>query len=395
MTIHQPRTDILDLFDKILLLSSGKTMWFGTTNGIWLSNLGAIAHFEKLGYTLPPKTNPSDFFLDTITIDARNPESLEKTKERVEIFSKAYKEIERGNLTPTLVTKNESKCTECTVWPSNIFKEFYILLGRNLLNNSRDKAVFVASLAQAMFLSLIISLLYWQSPKDQAGIQNRLGFFFFISINLTFGIVMPSVNIFPEQKRLIKRERAAGSYRSASAYIAKWASNLPQIFTANLIMATIVYFTVGLNFTVNQFLIYLSIVVAHGLCANGLGLMIGAAVPNATVGQIVTPMAMLIFLLFGGLFVNLDGIPEVLRWIQWLSLISYSYKALLQNEMNADSIFSTPAGNVAGNDLVAAYGLDFPTYDLCICINLAFALFYLLAGILVFERTSRPMLRLK
>ena len=33
MTIHQPRTDILELFDKIILLSAGKCVWFGSTPG--------------------------------------------------------------------------------------------------------------------------------------------------------------------------------------------------------------------------------------------------------------------------------------------------------------------------------------------------------------------------
>jgi hypothetical protein len=68
-----------------------------------------------------------------------------------------------------------------------------------------------------------------------------------------------------------------------SAFLAKWISNLPQIFGSNLVMAIIVYWTIGLRGTLQQFLIYLAIVVAHGLTANGLGLMIGAAVPNATV----------------------------------------------------------------------------------------------------------------
>jgi ABC-type multidrug transport system ATPase subunit len=53
MTIHQPRTDILDLFDKIILLSVGKTVWYGRTDS-------AIEHFNKLGFPLPNKTNPSD-----------------------------------------------------------------------------------------------------------------------------------------------------------------------------------------------------------------------------------------------------------------------------------------------------------------------------------------------
>lgn len=42
LTIHQPRTDILDLFDKIILLSLGKQVWMGSTHD-------AIGHFESLG----------------------------------------------------------------------------------------------------------------------------------------------------------------------------------------------------------------------------------------------------------------------------------------------------------------------------------------------------------
>lgn len=62
MTIHQPRTDILELFDKIVLLSSGKTVFFGPLHD-------GLLHFSSLGYPLPEKTNPSDFFLDIITPD--------------------------------------------------------------------------------------------------------------------------------------------------------------------------------------------------------------------------------------------------------------------------------------------------------------------------------------
>lgn len=39
MTIHQPRTDILNLFDKVLLLSAGKQVWFGSTKGIILRSI--------------------------------------------------------------------------------------------------------------------------------------------------------------------------------------------------------------------------------------------------------------------------------------------------------------------------------------------------------------------
>jgi ABC-type multidrug transport system ATPase subunit len=208
MTIHQPRTDILALFDKVLLLSAGKCLWFGPTDN-------AIDHFAKLGYALPPKTNPSDFFLDTITIDARTPELFDLTKKRVDLFHDEWKKIETVEWKKIeTVEKNHFVAKqmleivkEKVKWPSSPFQEFSTLLGRNLLNDTRNKAVFLASMVQAVFLSFVISLIFWQSTNDQAGIQNRMGFFFFLSINLTFSVIMPSVNVFPGQKRLITRVR--------------------------------------------------------------------------------------------------------------------------------------------------------------------------------------------
>lgn len=49
-------------------------------------------------------------------------------------------------------------------------------------------------------------------------------------------------------------------------------------------------------------------------------------------GQIFGPLIIVLFLLFGGQLINLDSLSVVLRWIQYISLIGYSNKALAQNE---------------------------------------------------------------
>jgi ABC-type multidrug transport system ATPase subunit len=50
----------MKLFDKIILLSAGRTLFYGTLDE-------ALVHFAALDFKLPPKTNPCDFFLDVIT----------------------------------------------------------------------------------------------------------------------------------------------------------------------------------------------------------------------------------------------------------------------------------------------------------------------------------------
>src|SRR5260221_4959477 len=38
---------------------------------------------------------------------------------------------------------------------------------------------------------------------------------------------------------------------------------------------------------------------------------------------------------FARFFVHLSGIPQVLRWLQWICLLKYALKALLVNEVNS------------------------------------------------------------
>ena len=61
-SIHQPSTATFQLFDKLLLLSGGKTCYFGAVADV-------PAYFDSIGHTLPPNTNPAEFILDLVSCD--------------------------------------------------------------------------------------------------------------------------------------------------------------------------------------------------------------------------------------------------------------------------------------------------------------------------------------
>ena len=322
LTIHQPRTDILNLFDSIILLSNGQLLWEGPS-------ADAIEHFTKLGYPLPASTNPSDFFLDTITIDRRTPELLEKSTARIEQFTVAFREKIKG---AKIVEKIDSHQKGHAQYPSTWISEVYTLTSRFLKNEMRDPVTIGATLGSNIFMMVVLCALYNNVGNGSSGIQNRIGAFFFMTLNLTFGIIGPSVSKFPEQKALIKRERAAGSYRSTAAYLARILSSIPLLFLGTMIFVIPSYWAIGFGRTAGQFLTFVAIFAVQALCANNLGFVIGAISPNAQAGQVLTPVILVVFMLFSGLLVNLDTITPALRWIQWVSLISYTYKMLVQNE---------------------------------------------------------------
>lgn len=56
-SIHQPSTNTLLLFDNVLLLSSGKTVYYGPP-------ANSMRYFISLGHPPPPLLSPAEFMLE-------------------------------------------------------------------------------------------------------------------------------------------------------------------------------------------------------------------------------------------------------------------------------------------------------------------------------------------
>ena len=65
-SIHQPRADVFQLFDKVLLLGlGGRPVYFGLVRDM-------VKYFGELGHHCPLASNPADFFVDLCSVDLRN-----------------------------------------------------------------------------------------------------------------------------------------------------------------------------------------------------------------------------------------------------------------------------------------------------------------------------------
>lgn len=55
LTIHQPRSDVFKMFDKIGLLSMGEMVYFGKSGQM-------VEYFQDLGYPCPTYASPLDHY---------------------------------------------------------------------------------------------------------------------------------------------------------------------------------------------------------------------------------------------------------------------------------------------------------------------------------------------
>ncbi len=76
-TIHQPSSEIFEMFDKVCFLTEGKLAYIG-------DQLSAHAFFESQGFKCPDKYNPADFFIKTLSIVPHDkPRSMQKINVRI------------------------------------------------------------------------------------------------------------------------------------------------------------------------------------------------------------------------------------------------------------------------------------------------------------------------
>lgn len=61
-SIHQPSSEVFELFDRLYLLSGGKTVYFGKA-------ADAYDFFAEAGFPCPSLRNPSDHFLRCVNND--------------------------------------------------------------------------------------------------------------------------------------------------------------------------------------------------------------------------------------------------------------------------------------------------------------------------------------
>eukprot|EP00123_Amoebidium_parasiticum_P016521 comp23474_c1_seq1/m.39234 comp23474_c1_seq1/g.39234 ORF comp23474_c1_seq1/g.39234 comp23474_c1_seq1/m.39234 type:complete len:630 (-) comp23474_c1_seq1:172-2061(-) len=327
-TIHQPRTTVYDLFDKLLLLSRGEPVYYGPASE-------AIDWFSQLGYPCAEDDNPADHFLDVTTIDGRSAAMEQETKLRnqkmVEAFrdSKYWKEADKegaqAKMSPDM---RPGRGLERL----NALKQFTVLWKRAIKNFLRDRQAVSAEAGQTISLAFLIGGIFFGLNDDQNSILNRAGILFFICLILGFGPSLAAIQLFHGEKAVFLRERSGGVYQVLPYYLSKSVAEFPfQIFFP-IFFACVVYWMVDFNNLAERFIFFIVGCICQYFTTQGIGIALSAATPTPDIAAAVAPVIVVFFGLFGGFFLNSKDLWSGFVWIQKISFMYYIWRALMVNE---------------------------------------------------------------
>ena len=355
VSIHQPRSSIYSLFDRLLLLASGSVIYSGDA-------AKAVDYFAKHGHACPVHYNPADYFIDLVSVDtsrsavggtAKASDDHIRIDALLEAAAAAQASGEFGGggsggsgggggggggsssaafAARAGVLKMSGGCACTGRYHSSLIEQSVLLYMRSLSSRLRDKPALIAPLFASTFFSLVFSALYSEMNLSQKSIQDRTGALFFVTINQAFGGVFSVANTFPLEKKIVDRERTSGAYAVLPYYLAKWLAEFPFAALGPMVFACVSYWIVGFVPEADNFLVFCGVIVMINMTAVSWGMLISSSVNSVEQATGFGPLVIIVFLLFGGFYVNTDNIPVWISWINEISFFKWGFQAMAINE---------------------------------------------------------------
>ena len=319
-TIHQPNSEMFSMFNQLMLMSWGKVIYMNKADI-------AINYFSNIGYTCPEHSNPADYFMNIMSIESNdidhdNLEVVHKRQSQVEEeynqkiikFAEIYENSEfrwnEDDIYPWLIDLKNNKIQTHT---ANIFIQSFLLLQRSLRNSMRIALTSKAKVFGALFLSVMLILIFGRFKNDENSIQGRNGMLFIIALQLVFISVQGGTLVLPDETHVFYREYSSRMYSSMIYFICKVIGEMPGIILFWSIISILVYFWTGLNLNdASHFFIFWLYSILASWAALGLGFIPGALFDNKEVTSACISLWIIPFIVLSGFYINQNNF--VSKW---------------------------------------------------------------------------------
>ncbi|KAF9587200.1 hypothetical protein IFM89_039589 [Coptis chinensis] len=348
-SIHQPSSEVFELFDRLYLLSGGKTIYFGQASE-------AYEFFAQAGFPCPALRNPSDHFLRCVNSDFDKVKATLKGSMKLRVpISKSDSLFERTDDPLEKITTAEAIRTLVNFYTSSHYSyaakarveeiskvkgtvldsggsqatflmQAFTLTKRSFVNMSRDFGYYWLRLVIYVVVTICIGTIYFNVGTGYNSILARGACASFVFGFVTFMSIggFPS---FVEDMKVFQRERLNGHYGVTAFVVSNTISAMPFLIMITFISGTICYFMVRLHPGFLHYLFFVLCLYASVTVVESLMMAIASVVPNFLMGIIIGAGIQGIFMLVSGYFRLPKDIPKPF-WRYPMSFISFHFWAL-------------------------------------------------------------------
>ncbi|KAL4803434.1 P-loop containing nucleoside triphosphate hydrolase protein [Aspergillus unguis] len=360
-SIHQPSTTTFQLFDKLLLLSGGKTCYYGPVRDV-------PSYFGSIGCPIPSHTNPAEYILDIVSSDFAPDRSGQGGVEKIQA---AWLESSES----TQVSKQSAELTEKGRGGQNVTVDdagrpglvsvTMSLLHRLGIKSYRDVVAYGIRIVMYMGMSLrhtcmdmrtnptglaiMMGTVWLRLKTEQEYIQPFINAIFFGSAFMSF-MAVAYVPAFLEDRATFTKERANGLYGALPFMISNFIIGLPFLFLISILFSIVSYWLSNFQPTASSFFTWVMWLFLDLVAAESLVVLVTSIFPNFVIALALVAFANGLWMSVGGFLVS----PEILNpfWkyvFHYIDYQAYVFQGMMVNEFK-NRIYSCgpSAGSSAG-----------------------------------------------
>ncbi|KAG6623794.1 multidrug resistance protein ABC superfamily [Phytophthora cinnamomi] len=322
VTMTHPSSHLYALFDVLYLLAGGAAVYHGKVRE-------AVPYFASLGYQCPQYMSPVDYFIRQVSARGKDNETSDAQATLFkEAWSTRYSEL---CLADNVDDQEEQTSAGANRRRVGCCGQLSLLFQRHVLRLARYRAVFGWHAFWMIVLGVIFGLIFLQLDLDnQQDIQNWAGAFFFIVVLQMLVMAYRTFVFLPREMAVAEREHRSGRYYMVCWYLTKVFTELPAMMILSILLFVPAYLLIGIGHGFKLYFFMQLVMWLAAWSAAGMATLLLGLFRRVRVALIVYMLLLILFVVFGGLLINVDDVPDYLIWLHYISPVKYGYEALMK-----------------------------------------------------------------
>lgn len=356
ISIHQPSTATFNLFDKVLFLAKGCTIYNNRVDKLF-------DYFEGINKPIPERYNPAEYIIELINTDfhyndapsarvsVENEESILNDEEKVlEELKLSWIENVRDAVSfddsVALIDSSKKINFKCLTFYKCFvaqMTEIGILTHRLFIKSRRDLLAYYVRVVMYLGLAILMGTVWLRLGYHQDDIQPFINAIFFSGAFLSF-MTVAYIPSYLEDLRNYRKENMNGLTGPAAFVISNFIVGIPFLFGIVLLFSVITYFMSNFRHSASGFWYFTLWLFLDLVAAESLTVMISTFMPIFVVSLALTAFANGLWMSVSGFLVTTNILNVFWYYtFYWINYQRYVFQGMIFNQF-LDTVYDCGSG---------------------------------------------------
>ncbi|KAI0155258.1 ABC-2 type transporter [Xylariaceae sp. FL1272] len=370
VSLYQASENIYKQFDKVLVIDSGKQVYFGPATE-------ARSYFEGLGFLPRPRQTTPDYVTGCTDEFERqysdgyspanaphSPETLaaafeqsayskQLTTDMSDYKARLEHETEKHQDFRTAVREAKRRGAKRSVYSVGFHLQVWALMKRQFVLKLQDKLGLFLSWLRAIVIAIVLGTLYLNLGSTSASAFSKGGLLFIALLFNAFQ-AFSELGSTMTGRPIVNKHKAYAFHRPSALWIGQIFVDTAFSAVQILVFSIIVYFLTDLTRTAGHFFTFYLLILVGNIAMTLFFRIIGCLSPDFDYAVKFAVVTITLFIVTSGYLIQYQSQQVWLRWIFWINALGLSFASLMANEFGGSEItcsdsYLIPSGSGYGD----------------------------------------------